>query len=223
MIRAPNDAQRREDAWQRFYRIAPRPTACPYCRGLRICWDGSSVRSASLRAGDATRFIPRIPQRRAKCGACRRSWIVRPPGLVAHKHYQLCVVAKAVSDYLFGEGATQARIAGEHDCSERTVGRWLRWTGATAEPAALQRKILEVAVSPIVPALPKISSLARKARTAARRQMVTRAAQILSLMEVLAAALGLEPPGLRGVIERVLRDRATIATYARPLIPELAR
>jgi hypothetical protein len=149
--------------------------------------------------------------------------VVRPPGISPNRHYQLCVVAHAVSDYLFGEKSTQAKVAQEHDCSERTVGRWLRWVGAVAEPATLQREILEAADEPILSALPKVASIARKARMAVRRQIVTRAAQILSLMEALGTALGLEPPGLRGVVERVLHDRATIATYARPLIPEFAR
>ena len=222
MIRIRDAARRLKESWDCFYEARRRPGACPECRASRVWWNGSPSRAASALVDGAVCHFRDVRCRRAKCRSCGNRWVVRPPGISPNRHYQLCVVAHAVSGYLFGERVTQAKVAQEHDCSERTVGRWLRWAGQVASPVALQREILE-ASGPILPAIPAVANLARKARTAVRRQIVTRAAQILSLLEALGMARCLEPPGLRGVIERVLRDRATIATYARPLIPDFAR
>lgn len=196
------------------------PPPCPRCRSFRVCWDGWRKRSASILAEEAVRHLTGIRNHRATCHDCRKGWTVRPPGLSPHRHYQLCVVTRALSNYLFDKGATQAKVAHEYDCSERTVGRWIRWAAGVANPAALGRKILVAAEHPILPTIKAVTDLGRKARTALRRQIVNRAAQIVSLMEALCMALRLEPPGLRGVVEWALRDRARMATYARPLIPE---
>lgn len=223
MIESPNKARHRQEEYQRFYDEAPRPAGCPYCGFGRIHWDGSSVRSASIGEDGATVYIPRIPQRRAECVGCGKSWIVRPPGLVAHKHYQLCVVAKAACDYLFEPGATQARVADRHDCSSRTLSRWLRWVGQVASPAAIQARILAVTTETVLAPVLAVANLARKARTALRRAELPAAAKVLCLFESLGVALGLEPPGLRSVIMATLRDRSRIATYARPRIPEFGK
>lgn len=223
MIEPQDGARRLRELWDRFTASLIRPPACDDCGSRRVTWDGWSIRTASAMFDGQICHVRDIRLRRASCVACGYHWIVRPPGISPNRHYQLCVVASALSEYLFDKGAAQAKVAQEHDCSERTVGRWLRWAAAVAEPAALGREILETTGEPILPVLPKVASIVRKARTVVRRQMVTRAAQILSLLEALGTALGLEPPGLRGVIEHVLCDRATFATYARPLIPEFAR
>lgn len=223
MIRIRDTASRLKESWDCFYEARRRPGACPECKASRVWWNGSPSRAASALIDGAVFHFRDVRCRRAKCRACGSSWVVRPPGVSPNRHYQLCVVAHAVSGYLFGEKSNQAKIAQEHDCSERTVGRWLRWAGQVASLAALQREILEAAQHPILPPIHEVANLARKARTAVRHQILTRAAQILALLEALGMAKGLEPPGLRGVIERVLRDRATIATYDRPLIPEFAR
>lgn len=223
MIKPRNDVRDREDEYQRFYDEVPRPTGCPYCGFGGIRWDGTSVRSASIGEEGATKYIPRIPQRRADCRGCGRSWIVRPPGLVAHKHYQLCVVAAATSDYLFEPAATQAQVADRHECSSRTLSRWLRWIGQVANPAAIQARILAVTRETVLAPVRRVANLARKARTTIRRLDLPAAAEVLCLFESLGVVLGLEPPGLRGVIVNTLRNRSGIATHARPLIPEFGK
>jgi len=100
-------------------------------------------------------------------------------------------------------------------CSRRTVGRWLRWVPRLAEPAVLLCRIVD-AVDAVV--VPKLRATAKQGS-----DLLRRAAEMLGLLEYLASATGLEPPGLRGVLCHVLRGRTGIATYARPLIPELAR
>lgn len=213
--------------WERFCESVPRPLSCLFCHGTRILWNGRRERSASVLTEYGMCHILQIPCRRVRCGSpnCQKSWSLRPPGLSPNRHYQLCAVARAVSSYLFATGATQARIAREFDCSERTVGRWVRWVGQVADPTALQGKILAAAgpVQALVLApVRAVVDLGRKARTAIRRQFVPRAAEVIAQLEALGMALGLEPPGLRSVIERFIQDRATISTYARPLIPECA-
>lgn len=223
MIKPQGDAERLQECRDYFYRTVPRPAVCIHCGGSRIRWDGSSIRSASIRNEEATEHVPRIPQRRVDCGECGRSWILRPPGIVAHKHYQLCVVAAAVSDYLFEPKITQDQVAKKHGCSSRTLSRWLRWVGQVAVPAAIQARILDAAGEAILAPVRAVENLGRKARCAIRRVMLPAAAEVLCLFESLGLVLGLEPPGLRSVIVATLRNRSRIATYVRPLIPDFGK
>jgi len=133
------------------------------------------------------------------------------------------VVARAVSRYLFEGRSTQTRVAAEHGCSRRTVGRWIRWVAAIAEPAMVMKKVLRAVDAPVVPRLRNVAQCARKARGGIGAAVLERAAEVLGLLEDLGSALRLEPPGLRAVLERVVGNRARVATYARPLIPEFAR
>jgi len=106
-------------------------------------------------------------------------------------------------------------VANEVGCDRRTVGRWGGWVPALGEPTVLVQKVVEATDAVVVPLV----------RAAAKRggDVLRRAAQMLGLFEVLGLVWGLEPPGLRGVLCKLLRGRTGIATYARPLIPELAR
>lgn len=218
-------AKRIKQSWDTFARTAVKPATCAFCGGSRIWWDGHRTRTASVRTDDGTAHLVDVRCPRVKCAdrACKKSWTLRPPGLAPHRHYQLCVVASALSRYLFGPHTTQAAVAQDHQCSERTLGRWLRWVSAVADPAILQRKLLEAVRSPILLPVREIERLARKARSTARQEVLPRAAQVLAACEALGAALGLAPPGLRGVIERALGHRTRATTYQHPTIPELAR
>ena len=72
-----------------------------------------------------------------------------------------------------------------------------------------------------------MSDAANVARPRLRKLLTGRepmlVSELLGLCEALGSAWGLEPPGLRAVVARVVADRSGLATYARPLIPELAR
>ena len=181
------------------------------------------MRGASVRVGDGVVYLTDIPCRRVRCKECRLGWTLRPPGMIPRKHYQPCVVASATSRYLFDERASQEQVAAAHACSRRTLGRWLRWVAGLAATAVLASMVLAASGEVVLPGLRRVAGLARKARRAATRVVLERAAEILGLMESLAAAWGLEPPGLRAVLERVLDGRADLATHAAPLIPDLAR
>jgi hypothetical protein len=210
-----------EQRWRRCYETAEKPERCIYCGGTRINFNGSRKRSASVLVLMVVVHVAEILCRRVKCAACRKSWTLRPPELVAHKHFQLCVVARAVSRYLFEPAGTLTGMASEHGCSRRTVKRWLVWTSSIAEPATLLRKVVEATDAPLVPRLCQVERLSRKARTPLG-QLLRQAAEVLGLMERLGSAWGLEPPGLRAVVRRVVGERGGIGTYTRPVIPELA-
>lgn len=166
--------------------------------------------------------VTRVRQRRVKCKACETNWIHRPPGLLPNKHYQGCVIASAVQQHVLG-GDSLEQVAQDHDCSRREAGRWVNWTAAIAEPAVLLSQVVEAADAVVLPRAREIARRLETLRQQARVAMLRRAAQVLALMEALASALGLEPPGLRSVIERFLNGRTDVGTYLRPVIPELAR
>lgn len=218
-------AARIKQTWKDFADKAIKPNACPFCGHTRLWWDGCRTRSASVRTEHGTVHLTDIPCRRVTCAApsCRKSWTLRPPGLVPHKHYQLDVVASAVSAYLFRPNTSQAGIAQEHDCSERTVGRWLWWVSQIADPSILARKVLATVGSPVMTPMRTVENLARKARQTIRQGILPRSAQVLSALEILGTAMGLEPPGLRGVLDATLAGRSRLATYRRPIISEFAR
>jgi hypothetical protein len=125
------------------------------------------------------------------------------------------VAARAVGQYVSDETTTMEAVAQEATCSRRTVGRWLRWVARLADPDVLLRKVVEAADAVIVP---KVCAAAKRGS-----DLLRGAAEVLGLFEFLASATGLEPPGLRGALCRVIGGRTGVATYARPLIPDLAR
>lgn len=207
--------------WTEFCETLPRPSHCERCGASHISWDGRRWRGTSTLHEDEVVHIPKFPCRRARCGGCGCSWTIRPPGFTPRRHYQLDVVAHAVADYLFEAEATEESVARDHDCSRRSVGRWLSYTAHVAEPAELQRRIVETADAPLRPEILEVAGLSRPGRRE-RQAMLLLAATVLCLLEVLGAALGLPPPGLSSVLERILAGRDRVTTYAAPAIPELA-
>ena len=118
-----------KERWDHFFETVKKPGHCPFCQGLRIYWNGHRERSASVMEGGRVIHFPGILCKRVKCAnpPCRKSWTLRPPGLVARRHYQLCVVASAMRQWLFEPRSTLAAVANTHQCCRQTVGRWLRW------------------------------------------------------------------------------------------------
>jgi hypothetical protein len=209
--------------WDEFHRSARKPQACVECgRGDRLGWNGRSCRSASVREGDRTMHVAEVRQRRLRCSACGADWIHRPPGLLPNKHFQPCVIARAVSEYLHG-GESLEVVAAAHGLSRRTLARNLPWVAGIADPAVLLAKVIEAADAVVLPAAREIARRFEALRHPVRVATLHRAAQVLALMEALASALQLEPPGLRSVVERFLNGRTDVGTYRRPVIPELAR
>ncbi len=221
-MESSSEVARIQAEWARFTDTAARPDRCLVCAHPRVHWDGFAERTATLRAGDRTVHVTGIRCRRVRCAACRFRWPLRPPGLVPRRHYQPCVVADAATQHLFA-GVSQERVARAIGCSRRTLGRWLRWLAACADPGALSRQLLAAVGAPVLPRLRALAPRLRAGRDATRRAELERAALVLQLLEALGLAWGLAPPGLRGVIERVLSGGPRMPPYRAPLFPEFAR
>jgi len=207
-------------AWAGISERAERPAVCVFCGHGWVWWNGWRERTATVLAARTVVFLTGVRCPRVKCAsrACRRSWTLRPDGLVPQRHYQLSVVASAMTMHLL-EGFPREGAAEEHTCSRRTVSRWVKWLSEVAEPAVLARR-LTAASDALV--LPKVEELARGAWQRLD-EVARRAAENLCLFEALAAATGLGSPGLSSVVERVMSNRAGVSTYGAPTIPELAR
>jgi hypothetical protein len=200
-----------------------RPELCIFCGGPRIWWVGYHERTASVLEGDEVVHLVNLLARRARCAACRVSWIVRSLKLFPYRHFQLEVVAEAVARYLFCAEATLVSVATWARCAQRTLRRWVEWMGRVSTPAELVARLTELAGQPVrLKALPVAEEI-RKSRTPERRTLLRDAAWNLALLEAMCAALGFEPPGLKSVLARVVGDRPAVTTYARPVLPELAR
>jgi len=209
--------------WKRYYETVEKPAECIRCDAGRIGWNGNRTRSASVVVADKVEYVAEVRCRLVKCSGCGKSWTLRPPGLCAHKHYQLCVIAKATSEFLFDPKTTRFQMARHIGCARRTIGRWLVWMAQIMDSALLMQKVLESVETPVVMPLRPVAQLLRKARSGIGRCLLEQAAEVLGGVEALASAWRLEPPGLRSVVERVIGNRTGVATYARPIIPELAR
>ncbi len=223
MIEPQDGAQRLREVWDRFTAALVRPPACGDCGSQHVSWDGWSTRAASAMFEGKVWHVTGVRQHRAECAECGFAWIVRPPGISPNRHYQLCAVASAIGSYLFDPAATQAQVAERHGCAERTLGRWLRWLSKVADPAMLQARIQEIVDAPVLAPIKAVANLARKARQAVRNELLPKAAEVLAHFEALGLVMGLEPPGMRGVIEAALRGRSRIATYSHPAIPEFVK
>jgi len=118
---------------------AVRPDPCRVC-GAAAWWNGGHIVAEVLHdLAQGTRRVIDVLRRRARCSDRRcavGSWTIYPAGAYPHRSYQLCVVAAAVADVCFG-GDSRQTVATRHDCSRRSVARWVRWTARLASPADL--------------------------------------------------------------------------------------
>jgi hypothetical protein len=213
------DASQVVENFVRFYEQASPPKACPRCDAPRVVRDGSGARTASVMRQGAVVHVADVPLRRVRCQACQARWRIYPPGIVPHRHYQLCVVADAATQALFDEHSSQTATAARIGCHRRTVGRWLAWLAGLATAADLQARLTECLDAPL---LAPTRATATCSRSPARGAIVALAGVVLVLIETLAHALKLEPPGLRSLVEHVVAGRPNLTTYARPAIPEFA-
>ncbi len=118
---------------------AARPDPCRVC-GAASWWNGGRVVAEVLhdleqgvrRVIDVLRWRARCSDRRCAAG----SWTIYPAGVYPHRSYQLCVVAAAVAEVCFAGGRRRA-VATRHNCSRRSVSRWVGWTARLANPEDL--------------------------------------------------------------------------------------
>jgi hypothetical protein len=203
--------------WKAFFDRDEMPRGCRSCGDPRVVRNGTAERSATVRQDDATVTIDGIQLRRVRCLCCRLSWRLYPPGLLPRRRFQLCVVADAVSHYLFDPLATRPAVAAVAKCVVRTLGRWVHWIAALAEPGQLQARLVEALDAPVVPVFPEVVI-----RNPAAGGVLRRAAANLVLIEALARSVGLAPPGLHSLVAALVGGRDGWTTYARPIVPEFA-
>ena len=216
----PETAEALKAAWTAFCDALTFPRRCVHCDRLTARPRSRSVRGASVLLGGEVQHLDSFPVRRARCGPCRKSWLVRPPGLTANRHYQLDVVAEAMTAYLY-RGDTPSRIAQELGVAVSTVIAWRDQLAGLAEPALLQGLVCEASGEPLLPTLPELAErlgLEQKL-AAARRILAERAARVLALLELLATAWGLGSPGLQAVVEHVVGDRTDLFLRRAPAVP----
>ena len=212
--------QKFKEQCNRFFDTVEKPTSCIFCNCTKIYWNGQRQRTASVKSEDEVVYHADILCKRVKCASpkCKKSWTLRPPGLMPRRHYQLCVVASAASKFLFDPYATLTLVAKTHCCCRRTVGRWLQWIADIADPKELMGRLCNVSENRAL----KTTDIFRQAVSRGRKAF-QRAAENLCVLEALGKACGYEPHGLRAVIEAAVSNRDRITTYSDPFIPELAR
>ncbi len=138
-----------------------------------------------------------VLRRRARCSDRRcaaGSWTIYPAGAYPHRSYQLCVVAAAVAEICAGD--SRRAVAAHHDCSRRSVSRWIRWTAGLASPEDLARLCARLDPEGLPPPMPATSG-----------GEVSRAGSVLQLLDALGDVLlrrGVAVPGRGPGLVRVL-------------------
>jgi hypothetical protein len=207
-------------AWDQFSQTVEKPCSCPFCQGRRIYWNGYRERSASVLEGGRVVYLSEVVCRRVKCAdrQCKKSWTLRPPGLMPERHYQMCVVASAARRFLFDPHSTLSSVAAAHQCCRRTVGRWLCWLARIAKPSALMRRLGSIPATAVFAARDNNRGIGTPAR-----KVFERAAKVFCLLEALGRAYGCKDAPFGGIIEEILSGGDRVATYRFPSIPEVAR
>jgi hypothetical protein len=217
-------AMKIKEQWDHFLKTVEKPFCCIYCQGTRIYWNGQRERTASIRIEDEAVYLTDILCKRVKCAnpECKKSWTLRPPGLMPRRHYQLCIVAHATDKFLLDPHVTLTSIAYEHQCSRRTVGRWLNWISGIAEPPTLIDRLFSVSKELPFTTILMVFAIIRKI-TGTGKRIFQRTAKNFYILEILGMTYEYYPPGFRGMIETTISNRDRLTTYRRPFIPELAR
>jgi hypothetical protein len=207
-------------AWDRFSETVDKPCCCPFCQGRRIYWNGYRERSASVLDGDEVAYLSDVVCRRVKCAnrQCKKSWTLRPPGLIPRRHYQLCVVASAVRQFLFQPHSTLTGVAAAHQCCRRTLGRWLHRIAGITKPSVLISRLKDISSTERFPARDSSQATGTPAR-----KVFERTAGIFCLLETLGRAHRYTDAPFTKLIEGIISGRDRVTTYRFASIPELAR
>jgi hypothetical protein len=217
-------SQKFKQRWDHFFETVEKPSCCIFCKGTPIYWNGQRQRTASVMIDTKVVYLTDIPCKRVKCATpgCKKSWTLRPAGLMPRRHYQICVVAHATSKFLFDPCATLTLVANVHRCCRRSVGRWLNWIAGIADPQALACRLLNISKDAGSTVTFNVSEIFQKAASTGKK-IFERTAKNLCILEALGTACGYKPPGLRGVVEAAISNRDRVTTYHCPFIPELAQ
>ncbi len=168
---------------------ALRPNPCRVC-GSPSWWNGGRVVAEVIHElGQGVRRVVDVLRPRAKCPDRRcgiGSWTIYAAEAYPHRSFQLDVVAAAVAAVSIGGERRQA-VAVRHDCSRRSVARWVRWTAGLAPPADLVRLCARLDPEGLPPPTPPAAD-----------EEVSRAGAILRLLDHLGDVLRRRGVGLPG-------------------------
>jgi len=209
-------ADRLRQVWTGYYHEVARPSECVSCGATRIWWDGSRERAGTGVWEGRAVYVARFSCRRVRCASCGQRWTLLPPGLLPRRHYDLAVAARALAHYVFERGASLAAAAARWSLSARTLGRTRDWVAGLAPTAQLGAWVAERSGEPVVGTL---LAAAERVGDAAGQAVRERAGDVLCLLESLAAAAGLAPPGLASLLPRAVRGRRALAAYRGGSIP----
>jgi len=212
-----------KEQWDCYLERIEKPNSCIFCHGDRLYWNGYRERSASVLIGDAVVYLTDILCKRIKCAEpeCRRSWTLRPAGLMPKRHYQLCVVAHGVIEFLTDPHETLTSVGEAHCCSRRTIGRWLHWVAGIAKPSNLLSRLYHISKKAALSSLCKVDEIFKKTPN---KITFLGTAKNFCFLEALGMTYGYgTQQGFRGMIETAIANRDRITTYCYPFIPELAR
>jgi hypothetical protein len=225
--------------WEAWFESGRLPPVCERCKKGKLWKNGVYTRAVSLWVQGVVVYFAAVRGRRVKCASCQAGYRIRPDNIVPYKHYQPCVVASALNQCVLAQTPRSIpQVAKSHDCSRWTVARWIDWVACLADPGQLLSKVHEASDAPVVvklrgpverlrqghlPTLPTDKDLDAGSAGQLLNAVRVVCGAVLSLMEVLTSALDLEPPGLRAILKRFVSNRTCVATYRRPVIPELAR
>jgi len=177
---------------------AVRPDPCRVC-GAPAWWNGARVVAEVLHdLGQGVRRVIDVLRRRARCSDRRcaaGSWTIYPAEAYPHRSYQLDVVASAVAAVCIS-GGSRRTVAVHHDCSRRSVSRWVRWMAGLASPEDLARLCARLDPEGLPPPPP-----------AATEGEVSRAGSVLRLLDHLGDVLcrrGVALPGRGPGLLRIL-------------------
>lgn len=187
MIRASLDALRAR--WRA--QLDERPS-CPRCHESRPWHDGIRIRTGTILVDGRPEFVTDIPSRRLRCRSCDHRWSLLPERTEGRRHFQPCVVSRAVMTLHEEPVSSTSTVSTRHGCDRRTVRRWVARVASIVDPSLLAATLLATTGEPALPPLPL-------APTRTRGQLGDRllcAVVVLALLEALASALILEPPAL---------------------------
>jgi len=167
--------------------------------GARSWWNGGRVVAEVIHElGQGARRVIDVLRQRARCSdrhCAAGSWTIYPADAYPHRSYQLDVVASAVAEVCVG-GGTRRAVAVHHECSRRSVSRWVRWTAQLARPEDLARLCARLDPEGLPPPTPATAG-----------GEVSRAGAVLRLLDHLGDLLlrrGVTLPGRGPGLVRVL-------------------
>jgi len=197
---------------------AARPDPCRVC-GSPSWWNGGrAVAEVVHDVGQGARRVMDVLRGRARCSDRRcaaGSWTIYPARAYPHRSYQLDVVAAAVAEVCF-EGGSRRAVAMRHDCSRRSVSRWVRWTAQLASPEDLARLCARLDPEGLPPPTPSPTAAGEVSRAGSVLRLLDHLGDVLLRRGVALLGRG---PGLLRILTAQLARFGDIAWLTRSSPP----